>query len=153
MRILYYITYNIFIVIWFQIRQVEPHVLPDFITKISGQTTVDFGDALLQLQDIKIGYEICEELWNPVSTHVDQSLAGADLIVNGSGSHAEIRKAYYALELIKTASAKCGVVYGFSNLRGCDGERVYLNGCSAVVMNGDVLLLGEQYSLKDVVCY
>lgn len=129
----------------------EEYLLPKVIVDAIGQHVVDFGDALLRLRDTKIGYEICEELWNPVSTHIEQSLAGADVIVNGSGSHAEIRKAYYALDLIKTASAKCGVVYGFSNLRGCDGERVYHNGCSAIVMNGDVLLLGEQYSLKDVV--
>lgn len=129
----------------------EPHFLPNIISDVTGQDKVPFGDALLELLDTKIGYEICEELWNPQSTHVEQSLAGADVIVNGSGSHAEIRKAYYALELMKTASAKCGVLYAFSNLRGCDGERVYLNGCSAVVLNGDVLKFGEQYSLKDVV--
>ncbi|CAG7828095.1 unnamed protein product, partial [Allacma fusca] len=91
-----------------------------------------------------------EELWAPVSSHIDQSLAGAEIIINGSGSHTEIRKASYALKLIRGASAKCGLAYVFSNLRGCDGERVYLNGCSTIVLNGDVLKLGEQYSLMDV---
>ncbi|CAL8114058.1 unnamed protein product [Orchesella dallaii] len=135
---------------WTKKRHVEDYVLPEIIAVVAGQRKAPFGDALLQLADTKIGFEICEELWNPMSTHLEQTLAGADIIVNGSGSHAEIRKASYALELIKTASSKCGCLYAFSNLRGCDGERVYLNGCSAIVLNGDVLKLGEQYSLDDV---
>ena len=106
---------------------------------------------MLELNDTTIGFEICEELWAPTSSHIDQSLAGAEIIVNGSGSHTEIRKASYAIELIKSASAKCGIAYVFSNLRGCDGERVYLNGCSTIVVNGNILKLGEQYSLINVV--
>ncbi|ODN01891.1 putative glutamine-dependent NAD(+) synthetase [Orchesella cincta] len=135
---------------WTKKRHVEDHMLPEIIAAVAGQRTAPFGDALLQLTDTKIGFEICEELWNPMSTHLEQTLAGADIIVNGSGSHAEIRKAFYAMELIKTASAKCGCLYAFSNLRGCDGERVYLNGCSTIVLNGEVLKLGKQYALDDV---
>jgi NAD+ synthase (glutamine-hydrolysing) len=131
---------------------VEDHFLPDIITKVTSQKSVPFGDALLQLEDTVVGFEVCEELWNPRSTHVEQTLAGAEIIINGSGSHTEIRKASYALELIKSASSKCGCLYVFSNLRGCDGERVYMNGGSAIVLNGNVLQMGEQYSLLDVVC-
>jgi len=126
--------------------------LPEIIRKIAGQKVVPFGDGLLQLEDTTIGFEVCEELWNPRSTHIDQTLAGAEIIINGSGSYTEIRKAYYALELVKSASAKCGCLYVFSNLRGCDGERVYFNGGSTIVLNGRVLKMGEQYSLDDVVC-
>jgi NAD+ synthase (glutamine-hydrolysing) len=98
-----------------------------------------------------VGFEICEELWVPEATHVDQTLAGAEIILNGSGSHTEIRKSSHALDLIQAASSKCGCLYLYNNLRGCDGERVYLSGSSNIVMNGEVLALGEQYSLIDVV--
>ena len=129
----------------------EDHKLPALLAAVTGQKTVAFGDGLLELNDTTIGFEICEELWAPASSHIDQSLAGAEIVVNGSGSHTEIRKASYAIELIKSASAKCGIAYVFSNLRGCDGERVYLNGCSTIVVNGNILKLGEQYSLINVV--
>ena len=43
----------------------EDHVLPEFITELTGQRSVPFGDAVLQTLDTTIGYEICEELWNP----------------------------------------------------------------------------------------
>jgi len=90
-------------------------------------------------------------LWTADSPHVAQALAGAEIIVNSSGSHAEIRKAFYQLDLMKTASSKTCTLYAFSNLRGCDGERYYLNGISAIAMNGEFLKVGEHYSLLDVV--
>ena len=43
-----------------------------------------------------------------------------------SGSYMELRKAYVAVELVKSATLKSGGCYMFSNLRGCDGERVRL---------------------------
>ena len=46
------------------------------------------------------GFEICEELWNPQSNHLDLGLDGVEIIVNGSGSYMELRKAYVAVELI-----------------------------------------------------
>ena len=39
----------------------------------------------------------------------------------------------------------------FSNHIGCDGERVYYDGCSMVAVNGDIVSQGEQFSLKEVV--
>lgn len=35
------------------------------ISKITGQITVPFGDAVIATRDTCVGYEICEELWNP----------------------------------------------------------------------------------------
>ena len=46
---------------------------------------------------------------------------------------------------------QCGGVYVFSNFIGCDGERVYYDGCSMVAVNGDIVCQGAQFSLKEVV--
>lgn len=35
------------------------------ITAITNQTTVPIGDAVISTRDTCIGFEICEELWNP----------------------------------------------------------------------------------------
>jgi NAD+ synthase (glutamine-hydrolysing) len=48
-----------------------------------------------------VGFEICEELWNPQSTHIDMGLDGVEIFVNGSGSYMELRKAYVAVELVR----------------------------------------------------
>ncbi|CAN4127170.1 unnamed protein product [Withania somnifera] len=41
-------------------------------------------------------------------------------------------------------------VYMYSNHQGCDGGRLYYDGCSCVVVNGDMVAQGSQFSLKDV---
>lgn len=38
----------------------------------------------------------------------------------------------------------------FSNLRGCDGGRLYFNGGSSVTLNGHILNRGRQFALEDV---
>jgi len=46
---------------------------------------------------------------------------------------------------------QCGGAYLYSNLRGCDGERVYYDGCSLISVNGEFVAQGKQFSLEDVV--
>jgi hypothetical protein len=43
------------------------------------------------------------------------------------------------VELILSATSKLGGVYLYANHQGCDGERVYYDGCSMICMNGKVL--------------
>ncbi|XP_042218889.1 glutamine-dependent NAD(+) synthetase-like isoform X2 [Homarus americanus] len=120
------------------------------ISRLTGQVTVPFGDAVIATRDTCIGYEICEELWNPESSHIPMSLDGVEIIVNGSGSYTEIRKGYVSRDLIKSATAKSGGCYLFSNLRGCDGDRVYFSGDSMIGLNGKIVARATPYSLVEV---
>lgn len=79
------------------------------------------------------------------------SLDGVEIISNGSGSYMELRKAYITVDLVKNATFKSGGAYLFSNLRGCDGQRVYFNGCSCIGINGSIVGRTQQFSLIDVV--
>lgn len=121
------------------------------ITAVTGQSVVPFGDAVISTKDTCIGFEICEELWNPQSSHIAMSLDGVEIISNGSGSYTELRKAYITVDLVKSATFKAGGCYLFSNLRGCDGQRYYFNGCSCIALNGDFLNRSRQFSLQEVV--
>ena len=78
------------------------------------------------------------------------SLDGVEIFVNGSGSYMELRKAYVTVDLVKSATAKCGGIYLFNNLRGCDGERVYFNGCSSLCLNGNIVGRTAQYGVDEV---
>ena len=135
---------------WTRRFTLEEFALPRIITEVTGQTTVPIGDGVLALADTVLGYEICEELWNPQATHIDMGLDGVEIIVNGSGSYMELRKAYVAVELVRSATLKSGGAYLFSNLRGCDGQRTYFNGCSSVTVNGEVVARTAQYSVDEV---
>ena len=62
--------------IFMQDHIVEELLLPPIITKVTGQTKAIFGDGIIQLLDTVIGHEICEELFNPMSSHVGMSMQG-----------------------------------------------------------------------------
>ena len=66
-------------------------------------------------------------------------------------SHFELQKLKKRASLITTASKKCGGVYMYANLRGCDGDRLYYDGGSMIALNGKLLAAGSQFSLVDVV--
>ncbi|KAL4233249.1 Glutamine-dependent NAD(+) synthetase [Mactra antiquata] len=135
---------------WRKEREIEDFYLPRMIQDITDQVKVPIGDAVISTLDTCIGTEICEELWNCQSRHVNMSLDGVEIIANSSGSHHELRKAYIRVDLIKSATLKSGGIYVFSNLMGCDGERVFYDGCSMIAVNGEIVSQGPQFTLKDV---
>jgi NAD+ synthase (glutamine-hydrolysing) len=129
----------------------ETFLLPKFWQEKYGQSTAPFGIRFLQFADgITVGCESCEELWTPQATHIDMALSGVEIIGNGSGSHHELRKLETRLELIINATKKCGGVYLYANQRGCDGGRLYFDGCAMIVFNGKVLAQAKQFDVQDV---
>ncbi|KDQ26751.1 hypothetical protein PLEOSDRAFT_1093786 [Pleurotus ostreatus PC15] len=135
---------------WVKHRQWEDHYLPRIIQTITRQVKVPFGDVLVSTQDTCIGIELCEELFTPSSPHILMGLDGAEIFTNSSGSHHELRKLYRRVELIKEATLKLGGVYLYANQQGCDGDRLYYDGCALIAINGKVIAQGSQFSLNDV---
>ncbi|GBE86272.1 Glutamine-dependent NAD(+) synthetase [Sparassis crispa] len=135
---------------WMKHRQVEDHYLPRIIHAVTGQTKVPFGDAVVSTVDTCIGVELCEELFTPGSPHVLMGLDGVEVFTNSSGSHHELRKLYRRVELIKEATMKLGGIYLYANQQGCDGDRLYYDGCAMIAVNGRVVAQGSQFSLQDV---
>ncbi|KAK0053547.1 glutamine-dependent NAD(+) synthetase [Biomphalaria pfeifferi] len=137
-------------VAWTKLKEVEDHFLPRMISDITGQRLVPFGDAVISTYDTCIGAEICEELWNPMSRHIEMALDGVEIFANGSASYHELRKMYIRVDLVKSATMRSGGVYLFCNGFGCDGERCYWDGGSMIAMNGDIIAQGPQFSLEEV---
>lgn len=54
------------------------------------------------------GNEIDDILDSP---HIAMSLDGVEIVANGSGSHHQLRKLDKRIELVGSATAKCGGVY------------------------------------------
>lgn len=135
---------------WMKPAVVEEFLLPPMVQKITGQKIVPFGDAVISTLDTCIGPETCEELFTPQSPHIAMSLDGVEIITNSSGSHHELRKLNKRLELITSATGRCGGVYLYANQRGCDGDRLYYDGCALIAVNGKVVAQGSQFGLKDV---
>lgn len=135
---------------WAKHRQWEDHYLPRIIQAVTKQVKVPFGDAVVSTTDTCIGVELCEELFTPASPHILMGLDGVEIFTNSSGSHHELRKLYRRVELIKEATLKLGGIYLYANQQGCDGDRLYYDGCAMIAVNGRVVAQGSQFSLTDV---
>lgn len=135
---------------WTKRKQVENFYLPRMIRKIIGQEVVMFGDAVVATLDTCVGSEMCQEMWNPYCRSIELGLEGVEIVTNGSASHHQLRKAHARVDLIKSATLKSGGIYVYSNLVGCDGERVYYDGGSTIACNGEILVQGRQFSLHEV---
>ncbi|GAB1314026.1 hypothetical protein MFIFM68171_04236 [Madurella fahalii] len=136
---------------WMRPRETELYHLPKMLADIQGETHVLFGDAVISTPETAFGAETCEELFTPKAPHIDMALDGVEVITNSSGSHFTLRKLDTRLQLIMEATRKSGGVYLYANQQGCDsGERLYFDGCAMIIVNGDIVAQGSQFSLNDV---
>lgn len=138
-------------VAWAKPRQTEVYYLEDVLREITGQTTVPIGDAILSTRDTAVSCETCEELFTPMNPSTNHGLNGAEIILNSSASHAELRKLHQRLSLITNSVRKLGGLYLYSNSIGVDGEaRMMYDGSSLAIVNGRVLGQSPQFSLRQV---
>lgn len=93
---------------------------------------------------------MCEELFAPIAPHAALACDGVDLVCNSSGSHHELRKLNRRVDLILSASSKNHIAYMYSNLQGCDGDRLYYDGTAMICSDGKMVSQGSQFSLQDV---
>lgn len=135
---------------WLRRGYTEKYHLPRMIQEVVGETHVVFGDAVVSTPDTCFGAETCEELFTPKAPHIDMSLDGVEIFTNSSGSHFTLQKLDTRLQLITEATRKCGGIYLYSNQQGCDGDRLYYDGSAMIIVNGDVVAQGSQFSLNDV---
>ena len=77
---------------------------------------IPFGRNLLfEWNDIKLGVEICEDLWVPNAPSNEHCLHGANVIANLSASNEIIGKQRYRRDLVKLQSARCNCAYLYSS--------------------------------------
>ena len=54
------------------------------------------------------------------------------------------------MDLERWFTHQLGGVYLYANQQGCDGDRLYYDGCAMIAMNGHIIAQGSQFSLDDV---
>lgn len=96
-----------------------------------------------EMPSLKLGVEICEDLWSAISPSDILSAAGATVIANPSASSEIIGKEEFRRDLVKTQSAKTlsGYVYASSGM-GESTASVVFSGHCMIAENG--LLLAER---------
>mgnify|MGYP003000110066 FL=1 len=99
-------------------------------------------------QRVKLGIEICEDAWTPVSPGRLLAMAGAEVILNLSASNEVIGKAAYRHKLIGSVSSDClcGYVYVSAGMYESTSDLVF-SGHNLMYENGK--LLGEVKPFED----
>ena len=107
-------------------------------------TDVPMGTKIIfrneKMPDLKIGVELCEDLWIPVPPSSFHAMAGASVIANLSASDEVIGKAAYRKNLAATQSGRLVCAYLYSNAgRGESTTDMVFSGHGLVCENGEVL--------------
>lgn len=90
--------------------------IKDTYINFGGHEKVPFGtDIIVEIKGVKIGVEICEDLWVPNPPSSSLAMAGAEVILNLSASDEIIGKHDYLVSLISQQSARCRCAYVYSS--------------------------------------
>lgn len=117
---------------------------------------IPFGNMVFcdDAHDIKVGLEICEDLWAPISPGTLLALNGAHIILNPSASNEMVGKSDYRKALVTQQSAKniCGYVYASSSVYESTTDLVYGGDC-IISENGVVLNSSQRFSRDNTIIY
>ncbi len=116
---------------------------------IAGRPVDVRSDMLFEVDGVKVGVELCEDLWTAIPPSSRHALAGAEIIANLSASDDIIGKYDYLMELIKQQSARTLCAYVYSGAG--DGESstdLVFDGKAVIAENGALLARNERWNVK-----
>ena len=122
---------------------------------LNQDVVVPMGRKLLftcaSMPELKIGVELCEDLWTPEPPSIRHALNGANLIVNLSASDETTGKDVYREELVAGQSARllCGYIYASAG----DGEStqdVVYSAHNLIAENGRILKKAERFKNESI---
>ena len=108
------------------------------------------------LEDVRIGVEVCEDLWVPNPPSVDMALSGgATVILNASASSEVVGKSAYRRSLVSGQSARLYCAYAYANTgEGESTTDLVFSGENLIAENGSIVastpLLSREMAVADV---
>lgn len=107
-------------------------------------------DIIIDMGAMKVGVEICEDLWVTTPPSSRLSLAGANVIANLSASNDLIGKHDYLISLIRQQSARCQCAYIYASAGwGESSTDLVFDGKDIIAENGSLLAQSERWQLGD----
>lgn len=117
----------------------------------SYEKDIPFGtDLIFSYDDLKIGFEICEDLWVAIPPSSYLALNGANLICNLSASNELVSKSSYRRELIKNQSARTisSYIYTSSGVHESTTDLLF-SGHMLICENGAVLNENKRFNREN----
>ncbi len=116
--------------------------------------TVKCGASCNSGSEVRIGVELCEDLWTPAPPSGELALAGANVIVNLSASDALVGKRDYRRNLVMNQSARCmaAYVYASAGVHESTTDMVF-SGHLMIAENGSMLAESKPFSRETEIVY
>ncbi|HEY9714462.1 MAG TPA: nitrilase-related carbon-nitrogen hydrolase, partial [Chroococcales cyanobacterium] len=111
--------------------------------------TYPLGDVYFRVDDLSIGFEICEEAWKGKREGAELSVRAVDIIVNPSASHFSFGKMNTRKRLVLEGSRAFGVTYVYVNMLGNEAGRVIYDGGTMIAQGGKMIAQGRRFSYND----
>lgn len=93
-----------------------------------------------QMPKLRIGVELCEDLWTPNPPSISHALAGASVLVNLSASNELTGKDSYRRELVSGQSARLLAAYIYASAgEGESTQDLVFSGHNIIAENGQIL--------------
>ena len=125
------------------------HPADDALSSVSigGFGDVPFGrNQLVEINGVRVGIELCEDLWTAVPPSSRHALAGAEVILNLSASDDVIGKYAYLRGLVAQQSARCMAAYVYAGAGyGESSTDLVFDGKAIIAENGRILREGKRW--------
>ena len=108
--------------------------------------------ALLEVNGMRLGLTVCEDIWFPGPPASVEALAGASLIVNASASPYHRGKGAFREGMLAERAAETGAAFAMCNLVGGQDELVFDGHSLVVSAAGEVVARAPQFEEQLVVC-
>ena len=140
---------------FYERRHFAPGMKQPVPVALDEDTVVPMGTRVLfqcrQMPELKIGAEICEDVWAPNPPGVEHALAGATLLVNLSASDETTGKDMYRKSLVTGQSGR--LICGYVQRRAGDGEStqdVVYSGHDLIAENGTLLAESRRFCNESI---
>jgi NAD+ synthase (glutamine-hydrolysing) len=110
------------------------------------------GGALLEVDGVKVGLTICEDIWVPGAPMTDEALAGARLVLNISASPYQAGKGCLREQMIAQRARDSLAAVAFCALVGGQDELVFDGHSFVVDHDGDVIARAPQFAEELLLC-
>ena len=98
------------------------------------------------IDGVKVGVNICEDIWYENGPVHNQARAGAEIIVNINGSPFHAGKGQERIEMLTQRAVDNGVNISYTNTVGAQDELVFDGGSLVVDKHGEILFEGKQFN-------
>jgi NAD+ synthase (glutamine-hydrolysing) len=108
--------------------------------------------ALIELDGVRIGLTVCEDVWEPGPPATDEALAGATLVLNASASPYHAGKGAERERMLVQRAIDSSAAVAYCNLVGGQDELIFDGGSVVIEADGTILARAPQFEEDLLLC-